>query len=60
MFDSKGRVGPRGMWGIVGLAKKYAARIVAQACKRRQPRALVAEDALAGSGACDSPVHRIS
>ena len=32
MFDSEGRVGHRAMWGIVGLAKKYPARLVEQAC----------------------------
>ena len=34
MFDSEGRVGQRGMWGIVGLAKKYPPRIVEQACSQ--------------------------
>jgi transposase len=34
MFDSEGRVGQRAMWGIVGLAKKYPARIVEQACSQ--------------------------
>jgi transposase len=32
MFDAQGRVGQRGMWGIVGLAKRYPTRIVEQAC----------------------------
>ncbi|MGU7785364.1 IS21 family transposase [Burkholderia sp. PU8-34] len=32
MFDAEGRVGQRAMWGIVGLAKKYPARLVEQAC----------------------------
>jgi hypothetical protein len=32
MFDTEGRVGQRAMWGIVGLAKKYPARLVEQAC----------------------------
>jgi hypothetical protein len=32
MFDSEGRIGHRAMWGIVGLAKKYPARLVEQAC----------------------------
>ena len=34
MFDSEGRVGQRGMWGIVGLAKKSPPRIVEQACSQ--------------------------
>jgi transposase len=34
MFDFEGRVGQRGMWGIVGLAKKYPPRIVEQACSQ--------------------------
>ncbi|ABO53210.1 Integrase, catalytic region (plasmid) [Burkholderia vietnamiensis G4] len=32
MFDAEGRVGQRAMWGIVGLSKKYPARLVEQAC----------------------------
>jgi transposase len=32
LFDTEGRVGQRSMWGIVGLAKKYPARILEQAC----------------------------
>jgi transposase len=40
MFDSEGRVGQRGMWGIVGLAKKYPARIVEQACSQAQEHRL--------------------
>nr|WP_245452520.1 IS21 family transposase [Bradyrhizobium forestalis] len=32
LFDTEGRVGQRAMWGIVGLAKKYPARLVEQAC----------------------------
>jgi hypothetical protein len=32
MFDAQGRVGQRGMWGIVGLAKRYPTRIIEQAC----------------------------
>lgn len=32
VFDTEGRVGQRAMWGIVGLAKKYPARLVEQAC----------------------------
>ncbi len=32
LFDAEGRVGHRGMWGIVALAKKYPARLVEQAC----------------------------
>ena len=31
-FESEGRVGQRAMWGIVGLARKYPARFVEQAC----------------------------
>lgn len=31
-FDTEGRVGQRSMWGIVGLARKYPARILEQAC----------------------------
>ncbi|TCG08131.1 transposase [Paraburkholderia steynii] len=34
MFEAQGRVGQRGMWGIVGLAKRYPARIVEQACSQ--------------------------
>jgi hypothetical protein len=50
MFDAEGRVGQRAMWGIVGLAKKYPARLVEQACAQalqyrmhryKQVRALV-------------------
>ncbi|MPW23109.1 IS21 family transposase [Paraburkholderia sp. CNPSo 3157] len=50
MFDAEGRVGHRGMWGIVGLAKRYPARLVEQACdhalrhhvyRYRQVRAIV-------------------
>jgi len=50
MFDAEGRVGQRSMWGIVGLAKKYPARLVEQACdhalrnhvyRYKQVRALV-------------------
>ena len=50
MFDAEGRVGQRAMWGIVGLAKKYPARLVEQACDQalrnrmyryKQVRALV-------------------
>jgi hypothetical protein len=32
MFDTEGRVGQRAMWGIVGLSRKYPARLVEQAC----------------------------
>ena len=32
MFDTEGRVGQRAMWGIVGLGRKYPARLVEQAC----------------------------
>lgn len=32
LFESEGRVGQRAMWGIVGLARKYPARFVEQAC----------------------------
>jgi transposase len=32
LFDAEGRVGQRAMWGIVGLARKYPARLVEQAC----------------------------
>src|ERR1700753_2454409 len=32
LFDAEGRVGHRGMWGIVALAKKYPAWLVEQAC----------------------------
>nr|WP_197424403.1 hypothetical protein [Bradyrhizobium yuanmingense] len=32
LFDTEGRVGQRAMWGIVGLAKKYPARLVERAC----------------------------
>ena len=50
LFDAEGRVGHRGMWGIVGLAKKYPAWLVEQACahalrhhlyRYRQVRAVV-------------------
>jgi hypothetical protein len=34
MFDAQGRVGQRGMWGIVGLARRYPARLVEQACSQ--------------------------
>ncbi|WP_038381412.1 Mu transposase domain-containing protein, partial [Bradyrhizobium elkanii] len=32
MFDTEGRPGQRAMWGIVGLSRKYPARLVEQAC----------------------------
>jgi transposase len=32
LFDAEGRVGHRGMWGIVALAKKYPSWLVEQAC----------------------------
>ena len=32
MFDAEGRPGQRAMWGIVGLSRKYPARLVEQAC----------------------------
>ena len=32
MFDTEGRLGQRAMWGIVGLSRKYPARLVEQAC----------------------------
>jgi hypothetical protein len=32
MFGTEGRVGQRAMWGIVGLSRKYPARLVEQAC----------------------------
>lgn len=32
LCESEGRVGQRAMWGIVGLAKKYPARFIEQAC----------------------------
>jgi hypothetical protein len=50
LFDAEGRVGHRGMWGIVALAKKYPAWLVEQACdhalrhhlyRYRQVRAVV-------------------
>jgi transposase len=50
LFDVEGRVGHRGMWGIVALAKKYPAWLVEQACdhalrhhlyRYRQVRAVV-------------------
>lgn len=50
LFDAEGRVGHRGMWGIVALAKKYPAWLVEQACdhalrhhlyRYRQVRAIV-------------------
>ncbi|WP_439899912.1 hypothetical protein [Paraburkholderia phymatum] len=44
MFDAEGRVGHRGMWGIVGLAKRYPARLVEQARLRSD---------VAGTGECN-------
>lgn len=50
LFDTEGRVGQRGMWGIVALAKKYPSWLVEQACdhamrhhlyRYRQVRAVV-------------------
>lgn len=50
LFDAEGRVGHRGMWGIVALAKKYPPWLVEQACdhalrhhifRYRQVRAVV-------------------
>ncbi|SAL88771.1 integrase catalytic subunit [Caballeronia arvi] len=50
LFDAEGRVGHRGMWGIVALAKKYPTWLVEQACdhalrhhlyRYRQVRAVV-------------------
>ncbi|MGC0394881.1 IS21 family transposase [Bradyrhizobium sp. USDA 241] len=32
VFDTEGRPGQRAMWGIVGLGRKYPARLVEQAC----------------------------
>ena len=32
VFDTEGRPGQRAMWGIVGLSRKYPARLVEQAC----------------------------
>ena len=32
LFETEGRVGQRAMWGIVGLARKYPARLIEQAC----------------------------
>ena len=32
MFDTEGRPGQRAMWGIVGLSRRYPARLVEQAC----------------------------
>lgn len=37
LFDTEGRPGQRAMWGIVGLSRRYPARLVEQRARHRQP-----------------------
>lgn len=72
MFDTEGRPGQRAMWGIVGLGRKYPARLVEQACahaidngiyRYKHVRATVArlfEEALDQVEAAPQPTSRLT